>query len=80
MAHILRFIFAYVKNIYRSHQHQITGIFSSPRLNPPFRLHQVEKNIVDAGQAPFAFGAQQIEHPRIETDALRARRSPGGSK
>jgi hypothetical protein len=28
----------------------------------------------------FAFGAQQIEHPRIETDALRARRSPGGSK
>ena len=47
------------------------GIPLSPRPNPPFRLHQVDQNIVDAGQVPFAFGTQPIEHQRIETDAHR---------
>ena len=36
-----------------------------PRPNPPFRLHQVAQNIVDAGQVPFAFGSQPIEPPAV---------------
>ena len=39
------------------------GIALSPRPNPPFRLHQVDQNIVDAGQVPFAFGTQPIAFP-----------------
>jgi len=36
-----------------------------------FSFHQADRHSVDAGQAPFAFGTQPIEH---------LRRSPGGKK
>ena len=48
-----------------------SGVALSPRPDPPFSLHQVAQNIVDAGQVAFAFGAQPFEHMRIETDAHR---------
>ena len=39
------------------------GIPLSPRPNPPFRLHQVAQNIVNAGQVSCAFGTQPIAFP-----------------
>jgi len=54
------------------------GIALSPRPNPPFRLHQIAQNIVDAGQAPFAFGTQPIEHLRIETH-VKVRKRTGAN-
>src|ERR1035441_8317529 len=45
------------------------GIAPSPRPDAAFSLHQVIQNIVDAGQAPYAFATQPIDHPWIEPKA-----------
>ena len=49
------------------------GIALSPRSGPPFSLHPIGQNIVDAGQVAFALGAQPIENLRSRR-TLTARR------
>ena len=43
----------------------------SPRPGPPFRLHQIDQNIIDARQVPLALAAQPIERLLIETHGHR---------
>jgi hypothetical protein len=41
----------------------------SPRADVACGVHQIGQNVVDAGEMAFAFGAQLIEHLRVEADA-----------
>jgi hypothetical protein len=33
---------------------------------PPFRFHQIDQNVVDAGRVAFAFGALPLQNPRVQ--------------